>query len=477
MKKTLKYTLPTVALLLILEAAARLLVHTQLIHLPPTSTDQWYQLTPDTGWEPRPGFTGVVYGTATSFTDGGLTPQDAAKVQSHAKPIILLVGDSCTFGYGVPTNANFGAQLENTLTNYSVVNLGVPGYTSEQGLTRLAKFLPIAKPALIIVAFNYNDRRYVLPPRQPDNASQWRHDYLAEKINTTVSRYSTLAALLTAANTNQLNPQNIGQIRFDQLQARVPPESYRSNLTAIAQLAGHAQTPIIFLALPDNPRDQRPLLMGCDYLHDGLLEPAIKHLQGAVALSNVFSTLAQGYLAQALTASGATNEATTASILQKISYSQHGGRPIYLASEYHTLMQAIAKEQGVQLVDATAQLSALPQIFVDGCHFNTQGHTIVAQILAKAIVVEGCAPRVPPTLARYKLRNSQCIPTSESKLTTAIRQAATSKTAAKESAPTETQEPGLENTPTNRATFPPQTDNCPNKQSNRADQQPNNQAR
>src|SRR3989338_8286393 len=45
-----------------------------------------------------------------------------------AKPMIALVGDSITFGYGVADDETLAANLQKLLPGYDIQNAGVPGY-------------------------------------------------------------------------------------------------------------------------------------------------------------------------------------------------------------------------------------------------------------------------------------------------------------------------------------------------------------
>ncbi|HLD08336.1 MAG TPA: hypothetical protein VJB60_04710, partial [Candidatus Peribacterales bacterium] len=49
-----------------------------------------------------------------------------------AKPLIALVGDSITFGYGVADDETLAAHLQTFLPNFDIQNAGVPGYNIRQ---------------------------------------------------------------------------------------------------------------------------------------------------------------------------------------------------------------------------------------------------------------------------------------------------------------------------------------------------------
>ena len=87
---------------------------------------------------------------------------------ASSKPLtILVLGDSLTAGYGLSKRASFPARLEELLSQAGVearvVNAGVSGDTSAQGLARL-DWLLAEKPDAAIVELGANDGLRGLSP-------------------------------------------------------------------------------------------------------------------------------------------------------------------------------------------------------------------------------------------------------------------------------------------------------------------------
>lgn len=68
---------------------------------------------------------------------------------------ILAFGDSITYGYGVMQKDSYPAQLQKK-TGLHVINAGISGEESSEGLSRLPKFLK-KKPDLVILCHGGND--------------------------------------------------------------------------------------------------------------------------------------------------------------------------------------------------------------------------------------------------------------------------------------------------------------------------------
>ncbi len=101
----------------------------------------------------------------SASTQATPAPQPAPAAEDH-RPALVAFGDSLTAGYGTDAGNSYPDFLERDLNEhgyrYHVVNAGVSGNTTKDGVERLPDVVAL-KPALVIVAFGGNDGLRGLP--------------------------------------------------------------------------------------------------------------------------------------------------------------------------------------------------------------------------------------------------------------------------------------------------------------------------
>jgi acyl-CoA thioesterase-1 len=87
-------------------------------------------------------------------------PQKAVPVD--ARPVIVAFGDSLTAGFGAEPGNSYPDFLQKRLENWHVINAGVSGDTTTDGVNRLAEVLAY-QPRIVVVEFGGNDGLRGLP--------------------------------------------------------------------------------------------------------------------------------------------------------------------------------------------------------------------------------------------------------------------------------------------------------------------------
>lgn len=85
----------------------------------------------------------------------------ALPLLARAEPVILIVGDSISAGFGVPVQQGWVAllelQLQQDVPQVQVVNASISGETTQGGLTRLPALLKQHQPDLTVIELGGND--------------------------------------------------------------------------------------------------------------------------------------------------------------------------------------------------------------------------------------------------------------------------------------------------------------------------------
>jgi acyl-CoA thioesterase I len=93
-------------------------------------------------------------------------PPETQTAIPDTRPAIVAFGDSLTAGYGADAGESYPDYLQKDLDaqgfRYRVINAGVSGNTTKDGLDRLDSVV-VLKPAVVIVAFGGNDGLRGLP--------------------------------------------------------------------------------------------------------------------------------------------------------------------------------------------------------------------------------------------------------------------------------------------------------------------------
>ncbi|HEX4965593.1 MAG TPA: hypothetical protein VF173_32585 [Thermoanaerobaculia bacterium] len=108
------------------------------------------------GYTLRPGFHGREVAQGHEFDVPVAIDTRGLREQPHPappQPVVLAIGDSMTFGEGVPADRTFSAVIERE-AGVRVENGGVPGYSSRQMVERLRHYLLTLRPAMVVMTLS-----------------------------------------------------------------------------------------------------------------------------------------------------------------------------------------------------------------------------------------------------------------------------------------------------------------------------------
>jgi lysophospholipase L1-like esterase len=375
------------ALLAVLEGGARLLRSS------PAARDgmEWMEPSAELGWRNRPGFRGAVFQTERAFNEQGLLTLDSRAVTAEGrrgKRLILLLGDSRTFGNGVPVWETYGEILDRRLPGFEVINLAVAGHTSFQGRAALEIYVPRFRPDVIVFAYGFNDRRYVLHPDEVDSELRFRRFARRSRLDRLAGSLA-LAGLLKRGL--RAEPESFEERSLDLATVfpRVSPDDFRRNLEAVARYCAVRGVRLVFLLLNDHPVASGDLARGVRRLHEGRRAPAERRLRAAVSRNNEFSDAARRYLAHLYERTGRGRKAAAVRISPRTLRSVTGGFPIIADTEYRGITLQVAARLAVPVVDAGSAIDRHPDWYLDFCHFGGEGHHTVADLLAAELARTG----------------------------------------------------------------------------------------
>jgi lysophospholipase L1-like esterase len=178
-----------------------------------------------------------------------------SKKKSNNIVRIFCIGDSCTFGLGVKYFEAYPFILEELLNKnsskikYEVVNAGVPGYSSLQGLRLLERYILGYKPDIIIASFGWNDTHEAL--YYTDKQQRLPGEILLSVYD--VLKNSKAYLLLEDIILNlkfKLNAHDTKMLKREGCLLRVPEDDFVENLTAINKLGRLHKFKVMFLNQP-----------------------------------------------------------------------------------------------------------------------------------------------------------------------------------------------------------------------------------
>ncbi len=206
----------------------------------------------DLFWRLRPGRTVVsefFEGKSYRINEQGFRGEDYRLDKSGLR--VAVLGNSCSFGWGVDDDNTFAGRLELSLHTESkyksaeVYNFSVPGYSSYQGKINYRENVRTYAPDILLVTFGWNDQ-WVAADRTPDKERKMPPQALLDMSNT-VSRlrlYRWLRGLMFSG----WSPGDTVSFSYDYTRVSLP--DFKKNLGEIIDMARAEGAEVILLTSP-----------------------------------------------------------------------------------------------------------------------------------------------------------------------------------------------------------------------------------
>lgn len=362
-------------------------------------------------WGQKPHLDVIFEGARVQTNELGLRDRPVGKKNGQVR--IVCLGASPTFGWGVDQNEVYAKQLEESLhktftrENIEVINAGQIGYSSFQGLRFFKeRILPLA-PDIITVAYVIND---------VDKYRFYRNHGKSDKelgpksaVLVAIENFLDRSKFFAVYKKFVLQSQSLSLKYFGQRgsgeyvnQRRVSVLDYRNNLKSLIKTAKDNGIHVVLLKMPVNlpsavdvsPDLQKQADEKIDQVipwrDDQGYEVALTGLKAALEL-NPNSARAYYYLGQLSLKLNKKSDAENyfrKTVLMEL-YECRA-----LAGQYNSVMQEVAIEEQVALVDIVEEFFAYSQKFNeylfldpehDTIHPNKLGHAVIGQSIYKVL--------------------------------------------------------------------------------------------
>ena len=351
---------------------------------------------PETHWALRPAANVPFLGTPVVTDSRGFRVARAR--QEHADSSrVLCVGDSTTFGWGVPGTGVFSSVLEKALArrnpdaHWIVHNAGVPGFSSHQMRQMAERWVPILEPDFVVICIGNND---AWPARTSDFEAE-QTDFASG-----VARVLLKSAFLSWAASllrGQEEPENPLYFADDSV-PRVSNDEMATNIEAVVALARQHNAQPLILAAPANlhfpPRNLDAQISKYRALGDQIWAEIERHNVEAAtkladeALAKEPKNIYLQWLRAVVTAR--LVDATRGRDELEEVFEQHRF-PDRARRAYRQRQRAIAENADVPFADvnelflAGREPEAAQTLYLDWCHPTAQGHRIIANKLGQWI--------------------------------------------------------------------------------------------
>lgn len=367
-------------------------------------------------WRLKPNLNTMFQGVNLKTDAWGFRVKDKGVKLKKDKDVvrIMCLGASPTFGWGIDVKEAYPAQLEKMLItrtgrkNIEVVNCGMIGYTSYQGVNFLKNEIIKFSPDVVTVSYGVNDLdkyRFYRNSRKSDReiGDENKPVVFLENIFERSRLFRALRKAVSEKKEQSISrPKDIRKLYSEK--RRVSLQEYKDNLERIIDIADKNNIRLIFVKMKVGfPFDGVPVEESLEkatrrYIYDsfafseqGNYDNAISILNRAVKI-NPYSAKSFFYL-------GVNYSAKKMPDAGKKYFEKSKQMELFecavLSCEYNRIMGESAEKYAIPIVDAAAMIDKVKQdsgqdLFLfpnhDFVHLNGLGHEFIGRDIADCII-------------------------------------------------------------------------------------------
>lgn len=242
-------------------------------------------------WIPEPGATATQPARNDfSYNSDGFRGPEYPRIKANNVVRVVCMGDSCTLGWDSPMGETYPDFMRQELEHMSpgqfqVINAGVSGFTSFQGIRDFHQRIKQWHPDILVVSYNWNDhgdapdRIYGPAVFKPSERRQFPDNAMPDSTRTYNIQHQLQRMRIVQAATRfiwtvqgrktehaQLKTEENGALQSQQSAfspgtglRRVGAEDFRLNLWEFTRLANQQGIELIFMTQPANPVQHREI--------------------------------------------------------------------------------------------------------------------------------------------------------------------------------------------------------------------------
>lgn len=278
------------------------------------------------------------------FNSKGFRCPEFSAIKPESKIRIFCFGDSNTLGDKVTCWPDELQILLNTEKNFEIINAGVIGYSSFQGLRKLKQCIQYY-PDIAIFCFCWNDAYPYTTISDRDYAGKIKKYFSLRKFLYRFKLYQFFKAGASRIFQKKFYKRPHG---YKTLKMRVPVKEFKANVIDFIQTARSNNITILLMTRPYN---------------SSLTEADYKNWVEKIAAVYEFPDFFRKKLMLDI-----KNWDTT-------------------IGTYNKIISNMSKEYSIPLLDAREIFKERPGYFKDACHFNEAGHRFMAKKLYEFLTV------------------------------------------------------------------------------------------